>query len=96
MAQTKKTAKLKKPPLYRVVILKDILTPENFIENVIKENFSMRQRDVKAKMQEVASSGMSICGEYTRDVAETKVNMINNAARMNHYPILSMVEQAAQ
>ena len=92
MAKSKQHIKQTKPALYRVIVLKDLRTPDQFVAQVLEENFSMASKEVKQKIQEISEQGMSICGEFSRDVAETKVEMLNNTAKMNQYPVLSIFE----
>jgi ATP-dependent Clp protease adaptor protein ClpS len=37
---------------------------------------------------------MGVCGVYSRDVAETKVYLVNDHARTHQHPLLCTMEEA--
>ena len=84
--------KLKRPPLYKVVLLNDDYTPMEFVVEVLKHFFSMNREKATQVMLAVHTQGKGVCGIYTRDVAETKAELVNQAARDNGHPLLCEVE----
>jgi ATP-dependent Clp protease adaptor protein ClpS len=64
--------KLKRPPLYKVVLLNDDYTPMEFVVEVLEHFFSMNREKATQVMLAVHTQGKGVCGIYTRDVAETK------------------------
>ena len=63
--------KLKKPPLYRVVLLNDDYTPMEFVVQILEQVFSHDRALATRIMLEVHTKGKGVCGVYTFDVAET-------------------------
>ena len=86
--------KLKQPSLYKVIILNDDFTPMDFVVEVLQKFFGMDQEKATQIMLHVHTRGMGVCGVYTRDVAETKVHLVNNYSRENQHPLLCTMEKA--
>ena len=84
--------KIKRPPLYKVVLLNDDYTPMEFVVEVLEHFFSMNREKATQVMLAVHTQGKGVCGIYTRDVAETKAELVNQAARDNGHPLLCEVE----
>lgn len=86
--------KLKQPPLYKVVLLNDDYTPMEFVVLVLESFFQMNREKATQVMLHVHTRGVGVCGVYTRDVAETKVHLVNDYARDNQHPLLCAMEEA--
>lgn len=84
--------KLKRPPMYKVLLLNDDYTPMDFVVDVLKQFFFMDEQRATLIMLEVHQQGKGLCGIYSRDVAETKVAQVNNHARSYDYPLLCIME----
>lgn len=84
---------LKRPPLYKVVMLNDDYTPMEFVVEVLKIFFSMSEQQAFAVMRAVHEQGRGVCGLYSKDVAESKAMQVTQCARDNEYPLLCEVEQ---
>ncbi len=88
--------KLKKPPLFKVVLLNDDYTPMEFVIEVLEIFFLMNREKATQVMLMVHTKGKGVCGIYTRDVAETKSTQVNEYARSHEHPLLCQVETAEQ
>ena len=86
--------KLKRPPLYKVLLINDDYTPMEFVVQVLQTFFSMDQEKATRIMLDVHTRGKGVCGVYTRDVAETKVNQVNEFSRSHHHPLMCTLEEA--
>ena len=84
--------KLKKPALYRVILLNDDFTPMEFVIYVLQTFFSYDKEKATQIMLAVHTKGKGVCGIYTKEVAETKSNQINNFAKQNEHPLVSDIE----
>lgn len=84
--------KLKKPPLYRVILLNDDYTPMEFVIYVLQTFFGYDKEKSTQIMLAVHTKGKGVCGIYTKEVAETKSNQINNFAKQNEHPLVSDIE----
>jgi ATP-dependent Clp protease adaptor protein ClpS len=83
---------LKKPPLYKVVLLNDDYTPMEFVVEVLETFFSMNREQATQVMLTVHTRGKGVCGIYTRDIAETKAAQVNQYAREHQHPLLCEIE----
>ena len=84
--------KLKRPPLYKVVLLNDDYTPMEFVVEVLEIFFRMGREQATHVMLTVHTQGKGVCGIYTRDIAETKMAQVNQYSRENEHPLLCEIE----
>ena len=83
---------LKRPPLYKVLLLNDDFTPMDFVVDVLVNFFGMNQERATRVMFEVHTDGRGLCGTYTHDIAETKMAWVNDYAREHDHPLLCRME----
>lgn len=86
--------KLKRPPLFKVVLLNDDYTPMEFVVEVLEVFFGLNREKSTQIMLHVHTRGKGICGVYTYGIAETKVKQVNDYARQHGHPLLSIMEEA--
>lgn len=84
--------KLKKPPLYAVVLLNDDFTPMDFVIEILQELFSLPLDQAEQIMLTIHHKGKGIAGIYPRDIAETKSNLVIQSARSSGHPLMSQIE----
>src|SRR5689334_20212795 len=80
-------AKTKRPPYFKVVLLNDDFTPMDFVVFILKDIFRKAHEEAVNIMLEVHQKGAGVCGVYTRDVAETKAELVITLSRRNEYPL---------
>ena len=85
--------RLKQPPMYKVMLLNDDYTPMDFVVQVLESFFQMGQEKATQVMLHVHTRGMGVCGVFTRDIAETKVALVNDFSRRNQHPLLCTMER---
>lgn len=85
--------KVKRPPMYQVILLNDDYTPMDFVVSVLEQIFRKSHSDAMEIMLKVHHKGAAIVAVYTRDVAETKVDEVMQYARMNEYPLQCIMEK---
>jgi len=83
---------LKRPPLFKVVLINDDYTPMEFVVEVLEVFFRMNREQATHVMLTVHTQGKGVCGIYTRDIAETKASQVNQYARENEHPLLCEIE----
>ena len=91
---TKTRAKPKKPSQYKVLMLNDDYTPMEFVVLVLKRFFGMDLEQATLVMLHVHQRGVGVCGIFTYEVAETKVNQVMDFARQNQHPLQCTLEKA--
>ena len=84
--------KLKKPPLYKVIMLNDDYTPMEFVVHVLENFFNANRPTATRIMLEVHTQGKGVCGIFTHEIAETKVTHVNAYARNHEHPLLCTTE----
>ncbi len=83
---------LKRPPLFKVVLINDDYTPMEFVVEVLEMFFRMNREQATHVMLTVHTQGKGVCGIFTRDVAETKAAQVNQYSRENEHPLLCEIE----
>ncbi len=91
-AATTEKPKLKRPPLYKVVLINDDYTPMDFVVDVLRSYFSMNAEKATQVMLKVHTEGKGVCGVFSKDVAETKAALVNDYAKECEQPLLCSVE----
>lgn len=83
---------LKRPSMYKVMLLNDDYTPMEFVTHVLEAFFDMTREKATQIMLVVHTSGSAVCGIYPKDIAETKSDQVNRYAQENQHPLMSTVE----
>lgn len=86
--------KLKRPPLYKVVLINDDYTPMEFVVHILEQFFQMNREKATRIMLHVHTRGKGVCGVFVKDIAETKVSQVNEYSRENKHPLLCAMEEA--
>jgi ATP-dependent Clp protease adaptor protein ClpS len=86
--------KLRRPPLFKVLLLNDDYTPMEFVVQVLETFFGMNREKATQVMLHVHTRGVGVCGVYTRDIAETKVQQVNDYSRNHQHPLMCTMEEA--
>ncbi|NKB97798.1 MAG: ATP-dependent Clp protease adapter ClpS [Pseudomonadales bacterium] len=83
---------LKRPAMYKVILLNDDYTPMEFVVHILEVFFSMNQEKATQIMLTVHTEGAATVGIFPRDIAETKSEQVNNYAQENNHPLMSTIE----
>ena len=89
----KTRTRTKKPSMYKVLMLNDDYTPMEFVVYVLQRFFTMPDERARQIMLHVHQRGVGVCGVYTYEVAETKVNQVMDLARENQHPLQCTIEK---
>ncbi len=84
---TRTKPKVKKPSMYRVLILNDDYTPMEFVVLVLEHFFNKSREEATRIMLHVHNYGVGVCGVYPLEVAETKVTQVMDLARDQQHPL---------
>lgn len=88
----RRTQKTRPPSMYQVVMLNDDYTPMEFVVIVIQEFFSKDLETATQIMLKIHLDGRGVCGVYSRDVAQTKVDQVMDAANKSGHPLQCVSE----
>jgi len=86
--------RVKRPPLYQVILLNDDYTPMEFVVDVLQQVFGLDRQNATRVMLEVHTRGKGVCGVFTYEIAETKVAQVMIYARQHQHPLLCTMEEA--
>ena len=86
--------RLRRPPLFKVLLLNDDYTPMEFVVEVLETFFAMSREKATQIMLHVHTRGAGVCGVFTRDIAETKVVLVNDYSRSHQHPLMCTMEEA--
>jgi ATP-dependent Clp protease adaptor protein ClpS len=84
--------KIKRPSLYKVIMLNDDYTPMEFVVHVLETFFTMDREKATRVMLQVHTEGKAVCGVFTRDIAETKAAQVIEYAQQNEHPLVCEIE----
>lgn len=87
LALKDQTEALKPPSQYAVMMLNDDYTPMEFVVHILRSLFHMGEEQATQVMLTVHTQGEAVCGVYTKDVAETKAEQVNQYAEQNQHPL---------
>jgi len=77
---------------YKVVLLNDDFTSMDFVVEILMELFGHPLDSAINIMLNIHREGRGICGVYTYEIAETKVEQVKLKARQNGFPLLATME----
>jgi ATP-dependent Clp protease adaptor protein ClpS len=80
-------------PMYRVLLHNDDYTTMEFVVEVLILVFRKSPEDSMEIMLNVHHKGVGICGVYTYEISETKVNNVHALARQHGFPLKCTMEK---
>lgn len=81
------------PPMYRVLLLNDDYTTMEFVVEILMAVFKKTAREATRIMLNVHNSGVGLCGVYSYEIAETKVDTVHAIAKENGFPLKCTMEK---
>lgn len=92
-AGVKPDVKIKEPPMYKVLILNDPVTPMDFVVDVLKKVFHKDSDAAFKLMKNAHTTGCSLCGIFPKDIAEMKMHLVKETAKKNKYPLCCVMDE---
>ena len=89
---TKEKVEIKKPKLYKVILLNDDYTPMEYVVKLLKTVFRKSENEAVNIMLMVHKKGAGICGIFTKEIAETKVETVLKMAKSDQHPLKCIME----
>lgn len=81
------------PSMYRVLLLNDDYTTMEFVVEILILIFSKSVEEATQIMLNVHRIGVGVCGVYTYQVAETKVETVHALAKERGFPLKCSMEK---
>lgn len=94
LAVSESKEKLKKPPLFKVLLHNDNYTTMEFVVYVLVAIFNRSEDEAFRIMLQVHNEGIGVAGVYTYEIAETKARKVMDLAREQEYPLMCSVQEA--
>ena len=91
--EEKAKSSLKKPKMYKVYLLNDDYTTMDFVVDVLMEVFHKSYEEAVQIMLTIHKQGKGLCGVYTYEIAETKVDQVHRLARAHQFPLKATMEE---
>ena len=85
--------KLKIPNRFDVILLNDDYTSMEFVVDVLRRFFNKEFQAAEAIMLKIHIDGEAVCGSYSYDVAQTKVNQVIGYSRDNDQPLMAVLRE---
>ena len=84
---------LREPPMYRVLLHNDDYTAMDFVVEILMLVFNKLPEEAVNIMLNVNRKGIGLCGVYTYEVSETKVETVHAIARGQGFPLKCTMEK---
>ncbi len=81
--------------MYKVLLLNDHYTTMEFVVMVLEHVFHKNSDEAMAIMLAVHQAGKGVAGLYPKEVADTKVAIVQHLARKEGFPLQCVVEPAS-
>lgn len=83
---------VKRPDMYRIILLNDDYTPREFVVWILMKVFYKGKEEGTRIMLEAHTNGKSSIGVYTYDVARTKMLQVDKLAEEYEHPLKCIME----
>ena len=83
----------REPSMYKVILHNDDYTTMEFVVEILIMVFGKSLEKATEIMLNVHHKGQGICGLYTREIAETKVETVHHMAGNRGFPLKSTMEK---
>ena len=90
---TKSKPKTKKPSMYKVLMINDDYTPMDFVVHVLQKFFKIPEPQALIIMLQVHQKGFGVCGIFSFEVAESKVQQVVEYATTHAHPLQCTIEK---
>lgn len=81
------------PCLYRVLMHNDDYTTMDFVVDILCRVFNKNHEDAKEIMLRVHKNGIAVCGVYPKEIAETRIARVHQAAYRAGFPLKCTMEK---
>jgi len=84
---------LKKPKMYKVLLLNDDFTSMEFVMSTLIGIFHKSEEDAYKITMYIHNRGSGLCGVYSHEIAETKVVQVLSSAKKSKFPLRAVMEE---
>ena len=91
--EKKKLEQSDEPPKYTVIFHDDDYTPMTMVTEILMKIFDLSERDAEQVTWAIHTAGKKAVGSYSKDIAESKSQQVNQTAKANGHPLLTDVQK---
>ncbi len=84
---------VQEPPMYQVLLHNDDYTTMDFVVEILQEVFHKGPSEAVSIMLKVHNDGIGVCGVYTKEIAETKIEQVHARARKAGFPLMASMQK---
>ena len=85
--------KTRTPKQYQVVLLNDDFTSMEFVVTILETIFQKSPAEATQIMLQVHRQGRGVCGIFTKQIAEAKIEMVHQRAQSEGFPLRCILEE---
>jgi ATP-dependent Clp protease adaptor protein ClpS len=90
---TREREEIREPSLYKALLHNDDYTSMEFVVAILENIFGKTTATATKIMLDVHQEGIGVAGVYTREICETKVDLVHHLARKNGFPLRCSLEK---
>ncbi|PJZ37032.1 ATP-dependent Clp protease adapter ClpS [Leptospira levettii] len=87
LEKEKQKKHFKKPNRFKVILINDDYTPQEFVVYVLAVVFRKSMEESRQIMWKAHTEGSAVCGVYSLDIARTKVEEVHKLADEAGHPL---------
>lgn len=84
---------LEEPKMFKVLLHNDDYTSMDFVVEILTTIFHKTSDQAEEIMLQIHNSDKAICGIYSFEIAQTKVQQVKLKAKQNEFPLLATMEE---
>ncbi|MGL4722616.1 MAG: ATP-dependent Clp protease adaptor ClpS [Desulfovibrionaceae bacterium] len=84
---------VEEPPEYGILLFNDDYTPMDFVVLLLKSVFHKKEEEAHALMLTIHNDGKGLCGIYTFEIAETRVQLVHAKAQEAGFPLRCIMQK---
>ena len=79
--------------MFKVLLHNDDYTSMDFVVEILMRIFHKSEQQAEQIMLQIHQKGKAICGVYTYEIAQMKVEQVKALAKQNAFPLLATMEE---
>ena len=80
------------PQMYKVLLHNDNYTTMDFVIMIISRVFHKNDKEAEYITVQIHEKGKGLCGVYSKEIAQTKVQQVKTLAKQSQFPLLATYE----
>lgn len=93
LVATREREDIREPSLYKALLHNDDYTSMEFVILILENIFGKTTTMATKIMLDVHQQGIGVAGIYTREICETKIELVHHLARKNGFPLRCSMEE---